>query len=344
MTSKYLLQPKDHWTLKTGYFEDPNPAIQVQTLPLEGPRSLGQLNFTPRFSHLTSIVNLPPWVELHHHGANLGCRRWCPIFLPGQIGFNKHKDLFWATQIMRIEMTRFLHNQSFYYLVHVSSIIVVILLLMLLLSSLNMLSLYICFNFSIYWHLSSWLINFESLHLRNHDVWFWLWHLIWWLKLMLQMIPSQILPSEHIKQNMKVVIIEKHDFIPFLRISSVGSFPWVFESKIAPDWPAKLQGNFAYHDLALVANEGFLFGIPEAGGDCYKAGDCPQNHDPDAHQKAWKLPSECVSRGTSQLPNQNLSKTSHKYVCLSCYHQVVSTKKLQAVFTPFWTALGRFLF
>ena len=36
-----FLYPKDHWTLKTGYFEDPTPAIQVQTLPLEGPRSLG---------------------------------------------------------------------------------------------------------------------------------------------------------------------------------------------------------------------------------------------------------------------------------------------------------------
>ena len=33
--------PKDHWTLKTGYFEDPTPARQVQTLSLEGPRSLG---------------------------------------------------------------------------------------------------------------------------------------------------------------------------------------------------------------------------------------------------------------------------------------------------------------
>ena len=33
--------PKDHWTLKTGYFEDLTPAIQVQSLPLEGPRSLG---------------------------------------------------------------------------------------------------------------------------------------------------------------------------------------------------------------------------------------------------------------------------------------------------------------
>ena len=33
---------KDHWTLRTDYFEDPNPAKQVQTLPLEGPRSLGR--------------------------------------------------------------------------------------------------------------------------------------------------------------------------------------------------------------------------------------------------------------------------------------------------------------
>ena len=37
----FSLFPKDHWTLKTGYFEDPTPAIQVQTLPVEGPRSLG---------------------------------------------------------------------------------------------------------------------------------------------------------------------------------------------------------------------------------------------------------------------------------------------------------------
>ena len=36
-----ILYPKDHWTLKTGYFEDHTPAIQVQTLPLEGSRSLG---------------------------------------------------------------------------------------------------------------------------------------------------------------------------------------------------------------------------------------------------------------------------------------------------------------
>ena len=41
---------KDHWTLKTGYFEDPNPAIQVQTLPLEGPRSLGYRTNCKKFS------------------------------------------------------------------------------------------------------------------------------------------------------------------------------------------------------------------------------------------------------------------------------------------------------
>ena len=33
--------PKDHWTLKSAYFEDPTPAFQFHTLPLEGPRSLG---------------------------------------------------------------------------------------------------------------------------------------------------------------------------------------------------------------------------------------------------------------------------------------------------------------
>ena len=42
----FLLTPKDHWTLKTGFFEDPTPAVQVQTLPLEGPRSLGTQDFS----------------------------------------------------------------------------------------------------------------------------------------------------------------------------------------------------------------------------------------------------------------------------------------------------------
>ena len=36
-----MVGPKDLWTLKTGYFEDLTPAIQVQTLPSKGPRSLG---------------------------------------------------------------------------------------------------------------------------------------------------------------------------------------------------------------------------------------------------------------------------------------------------------------
>ena len=36
-----LIHPKDHWNFKTGFFEDPIPAIQVQTLPLAGPRSFG---------------------------------------------------------------------------------------------------------------------------------------------------------------------------------------------------------------------------------------------------------------------------------------------------------------
>ena len=40
----FIHNPKDHGTLKTAYFEDPNLAIQVQTLPLEGPRSLGNIN------------------------------------------------------------------------------------------------------------------------------------------------------------------------------------------------------------------------------------------------------------------------------------------------------------
>ena len=55
--------PKDHWTLKTGHFEDPTPAIQVQTLPLEGPRSLGLFGFSNLIqddSKLTKISNFEP--------------------------------------------------------------------------------------------------------------------------------------------------------------------------------------------------------------------------------------------------------------------------------------------
>ena len=70
--------PKDHWTLKTGYFENPTPAIQVQNLPLEGPRSLGFYIFVPfssthRYLHLwlkgttiffwVRIFVVKPWRE-----------------------------------------------------------------------------------------------------------------------------------------------------------------------------------------------------------------------------------------------------------------------------------------
>ena len=54
--------PKDHWTLKTGYLEDPTLAIQVQTLPLEGPRSLGQYwNFGQK-------ITTTPLIKLHSNG------------------------------------------------------------------------------------------------------------------------------------------------------------------------------------------------------------------------------------------------------------------------------------
>ena len=50
-----MIHPKDHWTLKTGNFEDLIPAIQVQTLPLEGPRSLGQIQILGVLSFFCSI-------------------------------------------------------------------------------------------------------------------------------------------------------------------------------------------------------------------------------------------------------------------------------------------------
>ena len=61
----YLAGPKDHWTLKSAYFEDPTPVIQVQTLPLEGPRSLGvksSSNFYFRVHGLSEYQTLPQLV------------------------------------------------------------------------------------------------------------------------------------------------------------------------------------------------------------------------------------------------------------------------------------------
>ena len=70
---KKMSHPKDHWTLKTGYSEDLNtPAIQVQTLPLEGPTSLGQNTLRAsgiridglldRVGWLSSTWNRPGWL------------------------------------------------------------------------------------------------------------------------------------------------------------------------------------------------------------------------------------------------------------------------------------------
>ena len=68
-----MTSPKDHWTLKTGYFEDATPAIQVLgPLPLEGPRSLGSLAFLHwvfscscfRFSLLMFRMFLPNYLLL----------------------------------------------------------------------------------------------------------------------------------------------------------------------------------------------------------------------------------------------------------------------------------------
>ena len=55
----YFCCPKDHWTLKTGYFEDLTPAIQVQTLPLEGPRSLGWNEISFILGRCSSFITKP---------------------------------------------------------------------------------------------------------------------------------------------------------------------------------------------------------------------------------------------------------------------------------------------
>ena len=50
--------------LKTGYFEDPTPAMQVQTLPLEGSRSLGQ-----EISHSSSLPSMGKKTHLNEGRA-----------------------------------------------------------------------------------------------------------------------------------------------------------------------------------------------------------------------------------------------------------------------------------
>ena len=68
----WMSSPKDHWTLKTGYFEDPTPAIQVQTLPLEGPRSLGREDIIMAFQSLSH----GPWSFL----VDLTGKSWSIFF------------------------------------------------------------------------------------------------------------------------------------------------------------------------------------------------------------------------------------------------------------------------
>ena len=66
----FLSIPKDHWTLTTGYFEDPTPAIQVQNLSLEGPRSLGMCLFWGGYpSHRSSKLVWTMWQLLFFCGS-----------------------------------------------------------------------------------------------------------------------------------------------------------------------------------------------------------------------------------------------------------------------------------
>ena len=72
--------PKDRWTLKTGYFEDLIPAIQVQTLPLEGPRSLGWW-FHPPWKIIgnlpqVEVKNIYIYIYWNHHLVKMLGKWW----------------------------------------------------------------------------------------------------------------------------------------------------------------------------------------------------------------------------------------------------------------------------
>ena len=57
-----LLYPKDHWTLKTGYFQVPYPCYTGSfTLPLEGPRSLNLIFYSAHFGE----TRIPYLITLH---------------------------------------------------------------------------------------------------------------------------------------------------------------------------------------------------------------------------------------------------------------------------------------
>ena len=84
--------PKDHWTLKTGHFEDPNPAIQVQTLPLKGPRSVGQLIFCwpPKKAHTIQRSKQRRYIRLE---VEAGCIH------PGRVGSLESRSIYSAISV-----------------------------------------------------------------------------------------------------------------------------------------------------------------------------------------------------------------------------------------------------
>ena len=94
MSLKKSSVPKDHWTLKTGYFEDPTPAIQVQTLPLEGPRSLRVFYFFRTI--LRCLVGMGRLLSVFRAEISLGGLRRdlvCPCRYDQQ--FSEEKFGFW---------------------------------------------------------------------------------------------------------------------------------------------------------------------------------------------------------------------------------------------------------
>ena len=58
-----IYNPKDHWTLKTGYFEDPTPAIQVQNPSIGGSKILREDKKIPHQSAVVTFQFTPCGME-----------------------------------------------------------------------------------------------------------------------------------------------------------------------------------------------------------------------------------------------------------------------------------------
>ena len=56
--------PKDHWTLKTGYFEDPTPAIQVQSIGIKQLIGMACRAFVLFGSFI--VLGSTKWLCVHH--------------------------------------------------------------------------------------------------------------------------------------------------------------------------------------------------------------------------------------------------------------------------------------